>query len=143
MVQLLFRFRNTGTFSVASHVLFWSVPAFCHCVLKPEEAGGGICSNWSYALDSTKSTVKPYLFSSSPSMPNSASATSCGLRALLPSWLADSVVPPPPIENVWYWASNPGRIPAVPYDARSLKLSNAGRIHHGSSEMIQAPDTRP
>ena len=45
--QLTFRVEMTSARSEASKVFDWSVPAFCHWVLKPKNPGSGARRIWS------------------------------------------------------------------------------------------------
>src|SRR5690349_19657893 len=101
VVHTTSRFVMSGTFKETSYVLFSTVPAFLHWLLKPDEADAGTWSIWSCVMSRAYVTFKPYLLNNSASNPNSVSVVFSGFRKRLPSWLLETV-PPVPIVNVSY-----------------------------------------
>src|SRR5687768_13620384 len=101
LVQTMSRFVMSGTFSETSYVLFSTVPAFRHWLLKPDDADAGTCSIWSFVISRAYVTFRPYLLNNSASNPNSVSVVFSGFRKRLPSWLLE-IVPPVPMLNVSY-----------------------------------------
>ena len=123
---MLSRHENSGrsariTPNDSSCVFPSNVPAFCHWFKYPVAAESGtsrissLVSLREYEYSAVKRPRKSTL------APNSDSAECAGLRFLLPRVCFTGT--PPTTENVSYWASNWGRRPAVPYDARSFSSS--------------------
>src|SRR5688500_8995393 len=141
--QVKSRRLRIGTVSAASHVLFVSWPAFCHCSWNPVAVGGRTERIWSSMTECAYDTLSTARPKNSMSAPTSVSVLISGLRSLLPN-VAGLSVPPVPIVNVSYCAANDGRCPVVPREKRSLnRLSCSAQGHHGSGEAIHAAERRP
>ena len=78
-------FVITGRFSATSHVLFCSVPAFCHLLAKPSEDGVGTLRIWLRVSDCAYVTSTPRRPKSVRSVPNSFSVVVSGLSCELPA----------------------------------------------------------
>ena len=81
----------TGRFSPSSHVLFSSVPAFCHCVGKPSDDGVLTFRIWSFVVEYACVSSTPSRLNSVKSVPSSVSVVVSGLSFVLPAW--PSVMP--------------------------------------------------
>src|SRR5215468_9753754 len=84
--QLRSRRLMIGRFAASSHVLLCSVPAFCHCELKPRLAGVGTGTIWFFVVEFTWVSSMPSRSNSVKSEPASISRVVSGLRFGLPAW---------------------------------------------------------
>src|SRR5262245_11335994 len=139
--QLRSRRLMTGSVAASSHVLLCSVPAFCHCELKPRLAGVGTGTIWFFVVEFTCVISMPSRSNSVKSEPPSISRVVSGLSFGLPAWPSEHPVTTQ--VYVSYCASNRGELPAVPFDARRRKSLMYGTCQNGSSETRHTIDWRP
>src|ERR1700755_1355642 len=116
MFQLRSAFVMIGRLTPTSHVWLASVPAFCHCVLKPSDDGVFTGRIWSLVTPSACVISTPRRLKSVKSPPNSVSVVVSGLRSLLPAWPSEQ--PLTPQLYVSYCAVKRGVEPADPREAR-------------------------
>src|SRR5262245_912319 len=131
----------TGRFAASSQVLLCSVPAFCHCELKPRLPGVGTGRIWFFVVEFTWVISMPRRSNSVKSEPASISRVVSGLRFGLPAWPSEQTCALH--EYVSYCALNCGELPAVPFEARSRKSLMYGTCQNGSSETRHTSDWRP
>src|SRR5919199_3645316 len=141
MLQLRFLRFSTGRLAAASHVLFCSVPAFCHCRENPSDAGVPTRRIWSLVVPIACVSSRPSRLNRVKSVPNSYSVVVSGLSFELPAWLR--LMPVDVTVYVSYCALKRGRFPAVPREARSRKSSTYLTFQKGSCETRHTADTRP
>src|SRR5665213_2562992 len=109
----------TGSVRPTSYVLFDSVPALTHWLVKPSADAVGALRIWFFVCDVACVSSTPRRLKSVKSVPYSFSAVVSGFSLLLPAW--PSVQPAVPQLYVSYCAVKLGVLPAVPCDARRRK----------------------
>ena len=119
MFQLKSRRLTTGRVAPTSHVLFDSVPAFCHCVVKPSDDTVGTGRIWFFVSDVACVTSMPSRLKSVKSVPNSFSVVVSGFSFELPA--CPRLQPVALQLYVSYCALKLGVLPALPREARRRK----------------------
>ena len=124
----------------SSQVFALMSAAFRHCDENPPDCASesGICRNAPSVLRSAYTSSVLNRPRKATSRPNSFSVTTAGRSSVFPRVFFEIV--PPPTEYVSYCQEKPGRRPAVPRAARTLRRSIPGIGK--SSEMMYAPETR-
>src|SRR5262245_5944500 len=102
MFQLKSRLLMTGRLAATSQVWLSSVPAFCHCVVKPRSDGVGTWRISFFVRESALVSSMPRRSKRVKSAPNSVSDVVSGLSLLFPACASEQPVVPQ--LYVSYWA---------------------------------------